>query len=95
MRGRTLRLESLEGRALLTASAASTYSPYDVNHDGYLNMADVISEISYYNTHGPGAVTTTASTTSTGHSALASVASPAAVTTTTASTTSGLPRILT
>ena len=56
VRGRTLRLESLESRALLTASAASTFSPYDVNHDGYLNMADVISEISYYNTHGPGAI---------------------------------------
>ncbi len=85
---RTLRVESLEGRALLTASAASTYSPYDVNHDGYLNMADVISEISYYNAHGPGAVTATASATSTGHSALLSVSSAAVATSGLSSTTS-------
>ncbi|HVU85993.1 MAG TPA: dockerin type I domain-containing protein, partial [Pirellulales bacterium] len=79
VRGRPLRVESLEGRALLTASTA-TFSAYDVNHDGYFNLSDVISEINYFNANGPGAAPVAATT---GHS----MAAMAATTTTSSSTT--------
>lgn len=62
VRARQMRLESLESRALLTATS---FSAYDINHDGYFNLSDVIAEISYFNANGPGAAPLA---TTTGHS---------------------------
>ncbi|HEY4309258.1 MAG TPA: SdrD B-like domain-containing protein [Pirellulales bacterium] len=84
VRGRDLRVEMLEGRALLTASAVSTYSPYDVNHDGYLNMSDLITTISYYNSHGPSVASTQSSSTGSGSSL---TATPSALTAPTSTAT--------
>ncbi len=55
-RSRRMLLESLEHRAMLSASSVVKYSAYDVNHDNYLNVLDVVNLVSYINSHGSGPV---------------------------------------
>jgi uncharacterized protein (DUF2141 family) len=80
VRTRQARLESLESRALLTATS---FSAYDINHDGYFNLSDVIAEISYFNANGPGAAPLA---TTTGHS-MAALASSSGGSSTTSNST--------
>src|SRR5262249_37852912 len=57
LRSRNLHVESLENRTLLTASGASGFSQYDVNHDAFFNIQDVIKLVTYIDSNG---LTTTA-----------------------------------
>ena len=66
LRPRSLQLESLERRELLTANRA--FSAYDVNHDGFLNVLDVMKVASYVNTHGSTSVSASNSSTGSGQS---------------------------
>src|SRR5262245_18684841 len=49
-RARQLHLESLENRALLSAN--SGFSQYDVNHDSYFNISDIVKLVSFVQTNG-------------------------------------------
>ncbi|HEY1598886.1 MAG TPA: dockerin type I domain-containing protein, partial [Pirellulales bacterium] len=67
-------MESLEDRALLTASTAAGFAASDVNHDGYVNVLDVVAIAQYVNAHGMTAIS--------GHSSASgtNTATPAAIT---------------
>jgi SdrD B-like domain/Dockerin type I domain len=73
-RARRLRVESLEERALLTATTAAGFTAPDVNHDGYVNVLDVVAIAKYINTHGMTAISGQSSASGT------NTATPAAIT---------------